>query len=154
MSNVEEWNRFAHSFFLNRQNTLIRCSMLDVRCSTFISFFFDQTGRSAARGGARIKLLKLYPHCLKLFSDQGVPTAICLWIGRTGMGYTPDGYGWIGYSDSGPVLCEFAHTDYITGLQVFYGATQRPVTGGQQHSPLTLVQLVGCPVAPGGFDEL
>ena len=36
---------FAHSF-LNRQNTFIRRSMLDVRCSTFTSFFSDQTGRS------------------------------------------------------------------------------------------------------------
>ena len=41
------------------------------------------------------------------------------------MGNTPDGYGWIGYSDSDPVLCEFAHADHITGLQVFYGAAQR-----------------------------
>jgi len=44
MWNAEGWSRFAKSF-RNRQNTLIRRSMLDVRCSTFISFFSDQTGR-------------------------------------------------------------------------------------------------------------
>jgi len=32
MSNVEGWNRFAQSFFYkNGQNTLLRCSILDVR---------------------------------------------------------------------------------------------------------------------------
>ena len=31
--------------------------MLDVRCSMFISFFLDQTGRSAGRGGAHMKLV-------------------------------------------------------------------------------------------------
>jgi hypothetical protein len=38
------------SFFKNSQNTFIRRSMLDVRCSTFISFFFDLTGRFFAGG--------------------------------------------------------------------------------------------------------
>ena len=70
------------------------------------------------------------------------------------MGYTPDGYGWIGYSDSDPVLCEFAHADHITGLQVFYGAAQRLVTGGQQSGLFFLAQLIGGSVAPGGFDKL
>ncbi|CAB1080466.1 hypothetical protein D1AOALGA4SA_8147 [Olavius algarvensis Delta 1 endosymbiont] len=37
MSNVEWWNRFAQSFKLTEY--IIRCSMLDFRCSTFISFF-------------------------------------------------------------------------------------------------------------------
>jgi hypothetical protein len=37
-----EWNRFAQSFKIVR----IHYSMLDVRCSTFISFSFDMTGRS------------------------------------------------------------------------------------------------------------
>jgi hypothetical protein len=30
--------------FLKRQNSFIRCSMLGVRCSTFISFFLNKTG--------------------------------------------------------------------------------------------------------------
>jgi hypothetical protein len=38
------------NLFLNRQNTFIRRSMLDVRCSTFISFFFDLTGRPPEAG--------------------------------------------------------------------------------------------------------
>jgi len=45
--NVEGWKRCALSFY-NRQNAFIRRSMLDVRCSTFISL--DLT--LAARDGA------------------------------------------------------------------------------------------------------
>ncbi|CAB1055898.1 hypothetical protein D1BOALGB6SA_632 [Olavius sp. associated proteobacterium Delta 1] len=41
------WNRCAQSF-LKRQKFIH--SMFDVGCSTFISFFFDQTDRSAASG--------------------------------------------------------------------------------------------------------
>ena len=55
MSIDEWWNRFAKSF-LKLTEYIIRCSMLDVRCWTFISFSFDQTGRFLARGGARVKL--------------------------------------------------------------------------------------------------
>ena len=99
-----------------------------------------------------MKLLKLYPQCLKLFSDQGIPSTIRLRVGRTGMGDTPDGYCRIGYGRPRTVLSEFAHADYITGLQVFYGATQRPVTGGQQSGLFFLAQLIGRPVASVGFD--
>ncbi len=128
--------------------------MLDVRCSMFISFHFDQTGRSTARGNARVKLLKLYPQGLKLFSDQGLPSAIGLRIGRTGVGDTTDGYGRIGYGRPGTVMREFADADNIAGFKVFYGTAQRPVTGGQQPGLFFFAQLIGRPVAPAGFDEL
>ena len=43
ISNDEGWNRCVRSFFkIDR----IHYSMLDVRCSMFISFLFDLTGRS------------------------------------------------------------------------------------------------------------
>jgi hypothetical protein len=41
------------SLFKNGQNSFIRRSMLDVRCSMFISFFFDLTGRFLAGGWAK-----------------------------------------------------------------------------------------------------
>ena len=44
---IDEWRMMEslREIFLNRQNTFIRRSMLDVRCSMFISFYSDQTGR-------------------------------------------------------------------------------------------------------------
>jgi hypothetical protein len=44
ISNVEGWVRFAQSF-IKQAEYIIRRSMLNVRCSMFISFFFDLTGR-------------------------------------------------------------------------------------------------------------
>jgi hypothetical protein len=35
----------SRNLFLNRQDKFIRRSMLSVRCSVFISFFYDRTGR-------------------------------------------------------------------------------------------------------------
>ena len=66
LTNAEGWSRFAKSF-RNRQNTFIRRSMLEVRCSMLISFFFEpklaalpRLGKSfQASGGACMKLQKI-----------------------------------------------------------------------------------------------
>jgi len=44
------------SVILKSAEYIIQCSMLDVRCSTFIRFFSDQTGCPLAGGRALMKL--------------------------------------------------------------------------------------------------
>jgi hypothetical protein len=60
ITNYEGWNRFAKSI-LNRQNTFIRRSMLNVRCSTFISFVYDQTGRFSGKAALNTDTRNLKP---------------------------------------------------------------------------------------------
>ena len=55
-------------FFFKLTEYLIRCWTFNVRCSTFISFFSDQTGRFLARGVAYMKGTS-YPKLFKYANE-------------------------------------------------------------------------------------
>jgi hypothetical protein len=66
ISNDEVWNRCAQSFFykIDRIHYFdIRYSLFDIRYSLFQSFYFDLTGRSAARGCAEMRIEKIHKKC-------------------------------------------------------------------------------------------
>ena len=94
ISNFEGWKRCALSFY-NRQNTFIRRSMLDVRCSTFISFFFRSDWTLAASGCARMKQFKIW----RWF----YPGPLCLC--RLGCAYAK--LCWVSLHSTQPTFCRY-----------------------------------------------